>query len=156
MRWQIQHSGRGIPHLSHCVTRWDLSWLEMSQLAMKSSLGGGWFFCPLSHHLRGIELLFYEKWVFFWKHVKLACCSVKVMFLFLCQFPPFLSHSCVSRSFFFDSQTVTPPSCPFPWLLPLFLSLCPSGKLCLPCHSPCRPILCGFCTDSDFEGGLST
>lgn len=69
----------------------------------------------------------------------------------------FFSHSCVRFPLFFFSFffkfTQLPPPFP-PGLLLLYPSLCPSGKLCLPCHSPCTLILCGFSADSGvgFEG----
>lgn len=83
-----------------------------------------------------------------------VACPVDVFLTFISQclsfIPPFFSHSRVSRSFLIHRQHPTP----CPWLLPLFPSLCLSGKLCLPCQSPCRLVLCGFCADSGvgFEG----
>lgn len=83
-----------------------------------------------------------------------VACPVDVFLTFISQclsfIPPFFSHSRVSRSFLIHRQHPTP----CPWLLPLFPSLCLSGKLCLPRQSPCRLVLCGFCADSGvgFEG----
>lgn len=69
---------------------------------------------------------------------------------------PLISHTPVFPALFLIHRQSPPP---LPSLVTaLFPSLCLSGKLCLPCHSPCRLVLCGFYTDSGvgFEGGLST
>lgn len=59
-------------------------------------------------------------------------------------FPPLFLTFCFFPLFF--QFTTTPPS--LPWLRLLFPWLSFSGSLCLSCHSPCRLVFCGFCTDS--------
>lgn len=142
------------PVTLRCVTRWDLSWQGKTHLVWKAAVKKKKKHLCVMTSFGGLFGLFF----FFLRTSEMSllpvACPVDVFLTFISQclsfIPPFFSHSRVSRSFLIHRQHPTP----CPWLLPLFPSLCLSGKLCLPCQSPCRLVLCGFCADSGvgFEG----
>lgn len=127
------------PATLRCVTRWDLSWLQMTHL-FTGGLFGVFFFFLTTSEMSLLPVL----WLVLLTSFSRSSASVSLLYPLLSHTPEFPALFLIHR------QHPTP----FPWLLPLFPSLCLSGKLCLPCQSPCRFVLCGFCADSGvgFEG----
>lgn len=115
----------------------------MTQLCMKSCPGGGGFCCPLTHHLRGIEILFYEKWGFevFLETSEISSpfvCSVKVAFSLLCQLaspsctPLFFPTPVFPALFFLIHRQLPPPPAPFLGYCLCFLLCDPVGNSAFP------------------------
>lgn len=98
------------PVMLHFVTRWDMSWLEMTQLGMNGRPNTTLLLVKLSLSLSlcGFFLRTSEMSLFS------VVCPVDVLLMFFSRspslsYPHSFSHSCISRSFLIHRQSHSPP-----------------------------------------------